>query len=34
MYVDYAGEKLQVLDPEMEEVVDVEVFVAILGPVS
>jgi len=31
MYVDYAGEKLQVLDPELEEVVDVEVFVAILG---
>jgi transposase len=31
MYVDYAGEKLQVLDPELLDIVEVEVFVAILG---
>ncbi|MGD0455957.1 MAG: IS21 family transposase [Solirubrobacteraceae bacterium] len=31
MYVDYAGQKLEVLDPESEETVPVEVFVAILG---
>jgi hypothetical protein len=31
MYVDYAGKKLQVLDPESGNPVDVEVFVAILG---
>ena len=31
MYVDYAGEKLQVLDPELLDVIEVEVFVAILG---
>lgn len=31
MYVDYAGQKLEVLDPESEEVIQVEVFVAILG---
>jgi len=31
MYVDYAGEKLQVLDPESQDTVDVEVFVAVLG---
>jgi transposase len=31
MYVDYAGQKLQLLDPETGEVIPVEVFVAILG---
>jgi transposase len=31
MYVDYAGEKLQILDPDTGEVSKVEVFVAILG---
>lgn len=31
MYVDYAGQKLQLLDPESGEVIPVEVFVAILG---
>lgn len=31
MYVDYAGQKLQILDPESGEVIPVEVFVAILG---
>ncbi len=31
MYVDYAGKKLQIIDPETGEVIPVEVFVAILG---
>lgn len=31
MYVDYAGEKLQIVDPDTGEVHKVEVFVAILG---
>ena len=31
MYVDYAGEKLRVTDPELSDIVEVEVFVAILG---
>ena len=31
MYVDYAGEKLKVLDPETLDITEVEVFVAILG---
>jgi predicted transcriptional regulator len=31
MYVAYAGQKLQMLDPETGEVIPVEVFVAILG---
>ncbi|MEI6766359.1 MAG: IS21 family transposase [Bacteroidota bacterium] len=31
MYVDYAGQKLHILDPETGEEVPVEVFVAILG---
>ena len=31
MYVDYAGEKLQVLDPEIEGTIEVEVYVAVLG---
>ena len=31
MYVDYAGEKLDVLDPEIEDLIKAEVFVAILG---
>jgi transposase len=31
MYVDYAGEKLQIVDPDTGEVCKVEVFVAILG---
>jgi transposase len=31
MYVDYAGEKLQVLDPDIEETIEAEVFVAVLG---
>jgi transposase len=31
MYVDYAGQKLQLLDPESGDVIPVEVFVAILG---
>jgi transposase len=31
MYVDYAGEKLQITDPETGEIYNVEVFVAILG---
>jgi transposase len=31
MYVDYAGEKLQIIDPDTGEVSKVEVFVAILG---
>ena len=31
MYVDYAGKKLQILNPETGNPVDVEVFVAILG---
>jgi transposase len=31
MYVDYAGQKLQLIDPESGEVIPVEVFVAILG---
>lgn len=31
MYVDYAGEKLEVLDPDSGNIVPVEVFVAILG---
>jgi transposase len=31
MYVDYAGEKLHLVDPETGEIVPVEVFVAILG---
>jgi transposase len=31
MYVDYAGEKLQIIDPDTGEVCKVEVFVAILG---
>ena len=31
MYVDFAGEKLSIVDKESGEVTDVEVFVAILG---
>jgi transposase len=31
MYVDYAGERLQIVDPQTAEVTHVEVFVAILG---
>lgn len=31
LYVDYAGEKLQIVDPQTGELKDVEVFVAILG---
>jgi transposase len=31
MYVDYAGQKLQIVDPESGENIPVEVFVAILG---
>jgi len=31
MYVDYAGDKLHILDPETSEILDAEVFVAILG---
>jgi transposase len=31
MYVDYAGEKLRVVDPELSDILEVEVFVAILG---
>jgi transposase len=31
MYVDYAGEKLLVMDPEIEDTIEAEVFVAILG---
>jgi transposase len=31
MYVDYAGEKLQIKDPEILDSIEVEVFVAILG---
>ncbi len=31
MYVDYAGQKLQIIDPESGELIPVEVFVAILG---
>lgn len=31
MYVDYAGQKLLILDPEKEETVEAEVFVAVLG---
>lgn len=31
MYVDFAGEKLQIVDPTTGEIQDVEVFVAILG---
>jgi len=31
MYVDFAGEKLQIIDPDTGEVCKVEVFVAILG---
>jgi len=31
MYVDYAGEKLKVLDPVLLDTIEVEVFVAILG---
>lgn len=31
MYVDYAGEKLKMIDPTTGEVIDLEVFVAVLG---
>lgn len=31
MYIDFAGEKLQIVDPHSGEIQDVEVFVAILG---
>jgi len=31
MYVDYAGKKLLVLDPEIEDTIEAEVFVAVLG---
>jgi transposase len=31
MYVDYAGEKLSMVDPSTGEVIDLEVFVAVLG---
>lgn len=31
MYVDFAGEKLQIVDPDTGEIQDVEIFVAILG---
>lgn len=31
MYVDYAGKKLQILDPDSGATIDLEVFVAILG---
>jgi len=31
MYVDYAGKKMEVLDPSTEEIVSAEVFVAVLG---
>ncbi len=31
MYVDYAGEKLKMVDPKTGEIVDLEVFVAVLG---
>ena len=31
MYVDYAGEKLRIVDPELSDIVEVDVFVAILG---
>jgi len=31
MYVDYAGEKLSIIDPHSGEIIPVEVFVAILG---
>lgn len=31
MYVDYAGEKLVVLNPETEDIIEAEVFVAVLG---
>lgn len=31
MYVDFAGEKLQIVDPHTGEVQDVEIFVAVLG---
>jgi len=31
MYVDYAGQKLQVINPDSGEIIPVEVFVAILG---
>jgi transposase len=31
MYVDYTGEKLQIIDPDTGEIIKLEVFVAILG---
>lgn len=31
MYVDFAGEKLQIVDPDTGEIQDVEIFVAVLG---
>jgi transposase len=31
MYVDYAGDKLQIMDPQTGEIIKLEVFVAILG---
>ena len=31
MYVDYAGEKLQIVDPSTGELIDLEVFVSVLG---
>lgn len=31
MYVDYAGEKLKMVDPKTGELIDLEVFVAVLG---